>query len=238
MLDLMEPTWPPAARVQQGALVLRQGQGGGSRVSAITRAGTPRDALAALPEAETIVRGWGQTPLYMLSDGDADDDALAALLQARGYQKTDAVFIFDGPLPVAALPTDAALRLSYGWPADAAALAAWANDGRVGDARMAVMARAQGPKTVIALSDNGKPVGALFIAVHAGAAVLHALEVVPAARGRGYSHVLLGAASHWAATQGAQRMLLVVSKDNTPAVTLYLRHGLQAVGGYYYLGAV
>lgn len=39
-LDLMEGTWPAAARLRTGPWVVRDGQGGGSRVSSATAGGT------------------------------------------------------------------------------------------------------------------------------------------------------------------------------------------------------
>lgn len=236
LIDRMEPSWPPVARFTHGPFVLRQGLGGGSRVSAISLAdpNAPADQIQrALPEVEAAARTLGQPPLFLLTDDDAADTALANILRARGYALSDEVFAFEGPLATAVLA--AGLKVHSGWPADADALAVWNNDGRVGAARMAVMARARGEKAVISLCDATGPVGALFAAIHDGAAVLHAIEVIPAARGRGYGHALMIAASDWARAHGADRLMLVVTKQNLPAVTLYLRHGLQVIGGYYYL---
>ena len=76
-----EATWPPAERTPAGPWMLRNGAGGGKRVSAATAEGDwHEEDLAA---AETAMRMLGQDALFMIREGD---EALDAALADRGYE--------------------------------------------------------------------------------------------------------------------------------------------------------
>lgn len=92
------------------------------------------------------------------------------------------------------------------------------------------MQRVAGPKTAILARTQDRPVGAAFVACHGDIAMLHALEVLPAARRQGSAHNMLRAAAVWAQDQGATTMSLVVTQANAPARALYERLGMVAVG--------
>ena len=65
------------------------------------------------------------------------------------------------------------------WPPLQIAAELWA-EGGIGPARLAVMERVQGPKTVILARAQDRAAGVAFVALHDGMAMLHGLE------GRGY----------------------------------------------------
>lgn len=86
LVALMEPSWPPLAITRLGPVTLRDGAGGGQRVSAATVQGgwTAADITAA----EVAM---GHEALFMLRPAEtALDDALAA----RGYQIKDPVVVY------------------------------------------------------------------------------------------------------------------------------------------------
>jgi ribosomal protein S18 acetylase RimI-like enzyme len=62
---------------------------------------------------------------------------------------------------------------------------------------------------------------------HSEMAELVYLGLVPEARGRGIGGVLMRQALHLAARGGCARLSLAVDAQNTPALKLYYRHGLQ-----------
>ena len=64
--------------------------------------------------------------------------------------------------------------------------------------------------------------------------MLHGLEVAGSQRRQGLGRNLLHAAANWAADQGASRLSLVVTRQNTAARALYARLGMQGVGQYHY----
>ena len=68
ILTALDATWPAAARQSMGPWIIRDGQGGGKRVSAATPNSdwTPAD----IQTAEAAMQDLGQTPLFMITDKD------------------------------------------------------------------------------------------------------------------------------------------------------------------------
>jgi ribosomal protein S18 acetylase RimI-like enzyme len=64
--------------------------------------------------------------------------------------------------------------------------------------------------------------------------MVHALDVRDSHRRQGLGKNLLHAAANWAADQGATRLSLVVTRQNTAARALYARLGMEVVGQYHY----
>lgn len=224
---VMEATWPPARSLRQGPWRLRDGQGGGQRVSACSAEGDW--AEPDLPAAEAAMAALGQQPLFVIRAGDA---ALDAALAARGYRLNDPVLAYAAPVAQLVAPVSGMAAFCH-WPPLAIARDIWA-EGGIGAARLAVMDRVAGPKTAILARSDDRPVGAAFVACHGSTAMLHALEVRPAARRQGSAHNMLRAAANWAQDQGADLFSLVVTTANAPARALYERLGMIAVGGYHY----
>lgn len=100
--------------------------------------------------------------------------------------------------------------------------------------RLAVMARATGPKTMLLGRLNDAPVGAGYVAMHNKSAMLHALEVLPAARRNGLGLAMTAAAAAWAKAQGAESFTLLAVSANTAACGLYRHLGMGEVGHYHY----
>ena len=71
--EVVEATWPAAAKRNLGPVTLRDGQGGGSRVSAASVEGKATEAEVAA--AEEAMRAAGRRPLFMIRDGQDDLDA-------------------------------------------------------------------------------------------------------------------------------------------------------------------
>ncbi len=228
LLRLTEATWPPAERRRSGPFTLRHGAGGGKRVSAATAEGPfgPAD----LDAAEAAMRAMGQVPLFQPRPGE---EALDAALEARGYAVIDPVVGYVAPVGVMAdpeLPRLAAIPC-------AAPLAIqeeiWAAGG-IGPARLAVMARAAGPKTYLLGRLGDRPVGTAFVAIHEGVAMLHALEVLASARRQGVARAMMVGAANWAAKAGAGALSLLVTRANAGANSLYASLGMEQVEGYHY----
>lgn len=222
---LMEATWPPAASRDLGPFRLRDGAGGGKRVSAASLVGAWGQELPVLAAAEAAM----EEPLFTLYEGER---ALDQALAARGYQVIDPVVIY------AARPDDLMRELPplaafAHWPPLEVARDIWAAGG-IGAGRIAVMQRVQGPKTCLLGRHKDRPVAAGFVAIHDGRAMLHALEVSEAARRQGVGASLLAAAAGWAAEQGAESLSLAVTEQNIAARALYDRASMVIVGKYHY----
>lgn len=223
LAEVMETTWPAARRWQLGPFTLRDGAGGGKRVSAASAEGpfTAQDldaAAAAMPE-----------PLFLIRPGD---ETLDAALDARGWRIVDPVVAYAAPVATLAADLPGLTAFPH-WPPLEIARALWA-EGGIGPARIAVMDRVTGPKVALLGRAGDRPAGVAFVACHGAEAMLHALEVREPQRRQGLGRNLLHAAANWAASQGATRLSLVVTRQNVAARALYARLGMQVVGQYHY----
>lgn len=225
---LTEATWPAASLRRVGPWTIREGQGGGQRVSAASAAGDWMDA--DIPQAEAAMAALGQEPLFVIWQGET---VLDAALAARGYRINDPVVAYSAPCAALADPAPPFLTAFPHWPALGIADALWAEAG-TGPARLAIMRRCAGPKTVILGRSGDRAAGVAFVACHGREAMLHALEVVPALRRQGVAHNILRAAAGWALDQGADRLSLLVTEANAGARALYASLGMVVVGQYHY----
>jgi GNAT superfamily N-acetyltransferase len=229
LLAGMEATWPPAARHDLGPFRLRQGLGGGKRVSAASVTG--RWSTDDLDRALAAMDAMGQSRLFQLQ-GDADAD-LDAELHRRGFRLIDPVIGYAAPLSHLSEPEPPPLTAFAHWPPLQIAQDIWAEAG-IGPARLAVMHRVTGPKAAVLSRTNDRVTGTAFVALAGTVAFLHALEISPASRRQGAAQGILRVAARWAADQGAHDLALVVTTANTPARRLYEGLGMQALAGYHY----
>lgn len=222
-----EHTWPSARQFAHGNWTIRDGAGGGKRVSAATATGAVTDADIA--QAEGAMVELGQAPLFMIREGEA---ALDTTLDARGYSIIDPVALYT--LPIAQLTDIPIPRVTafHIWEPLAIMREIWAQGG-IGPARIDVMQRA-GTKTAILARWNEKPAGVAFAGVHEGVCMVHAVEVLPHQRRMGVAQWIMRAAAFWGASQGAQHIAVLCVKENTAANALYQALGFQYAGGYHY----
>ena len=228
LFDVVDGTWPAANVTRRGPWTLREGQGGGSRVSATTaHAPVGRDDPAL---AEAAMREMGQKPLFMIRPAD---EALDAILEARGYAIVDPVVIYTCPverLTDMEMPRVTAFAI---WEPLQIMREIWAAGG-IGPERQAVMGRVKGPKTGLFGRSNDKPGGVGFAAIHDGTAMVHAIEVPPHQRRKGGGSWIMRAAAFWAAKEGAHTISVICTAENTGANALYASLGMDAVGRYHY----
>lgn len=224
LAEVMEATWPSASCTRCGPFVLRDGQGGGKRVSAATVEGPWSEA--DLDRAETAM----SAPLFLIRAGD---EALDAALAARGYEVVDPVQAYAAPVDALVGEGPAYMTTFPHWPPMQIVRQLW-QDAGIGPARLAVMERVRGPKTVILGRSSDRPSAAAFVACHGRHAMLHALEVVPGLRRQGSAQNVLRAAAGWAKAEGADTLSLVVTTSNVAARALYARMGMQEIGAYHY----
>lgn len=232
LLAALETTWPPAKRWRIGAFALRDGQGGGKRVSAATAEAPPAEGEIACAERE--MRDLGQTPLFRLCETVAPHDAdLDALLAQRGYNLVDPTVFYCAPLERVLPELFPVMRVFPVWPPLAIQRDIWVAGG-VGPERQAVMARAPMPRCALMARQSDRVAGTAFIALYGVIAMLHAMEVTPALRRRGAAGNMLRGAAQWAQEQGAQWLALAVTRDNAPARALYAGLGMDLSGSYHY----
>ncbi len=221
----IDATWPAASTRMIGPWMLRDGQGGGKRVSAATATGDV-DEVDVVAAEEAM----GQAPLFMILTGQ---ERLDSLLASRGYEVVDPVNLYYGALQGMAVAPPPRARVFTIWPPLEIQKDIWA-EGGIGPARLAVMHRADGEKTAIFGRYENSPAGTAFVAMHQDVAMVHAVEVLKDHRGLGVGRMMTEHAARWARGAGATHMAVLCTKANTGANALYASMGLKVVGEYHY----
>lgn len=229
--DVIDGTWPAANFRRHGVWTLREGQGGGSRVSATTLADPESDFGGAdIDQAETAMLEMGQPRIFMVRQGETDLDAELA---GRGYAIKDPVTIYACPpaqLMDQPIPRVTVFSL---WEPLAIMREIWAAGG-IKDSRIAIMDRAAGPKSSFLCRHKDKPAGVAYAAIHDGVAMVHAVEILAHQRRSGMGRWVMRAAAFWADEQGAETLSVMCTVENTAANALYTSLGMQPVGQYHY----
>ncbi|MEM9909361.1 MAG: GNAT family N-acetyltransferase [Pseudomonadota bacterium] len=226
--EAIDHTWPAANRWNAGAWIVRDGAGGGKRVSAATLARP--SSVFDLRQAESEMSGIQQDPLFMVREGEA---VLDAHLEEAGYEIVDPVNIYAAPVGSMARDTPPRLSAFDLWPPLAIQDEIWA-EGGIGLARLEIMHRAEGPKTALFGRHEGRPAATGFIAIHNGIAMIHALEVLSAFRRQGVGRNLTRHAALWAQNHSASTIAVLCTTANLAANALYRSMGYSRQGGYHY----
>ncbi|WP_281858511.1 GNAT family N-acetyltransferase [Litoreibacter halocynthiae] len=225
LFDVVGATWPAAKETQVGPWLIRDGQGGGKRVSAARPVGpvSQNDVALAVAEMEKL----GQPALFSLRP---EDGQLDSILAQMGYEVLDPSILFIGSLFEEAVPPVTAFDI---WPPLQIMKDVW-SEGGIGPGRIAVMERVTGPKTSILGRISDRAAGCAFVAMHGATAMVHAVEVLPDYRRHGLARNMMYAAARWAKEQGAEHFSLVTTGSNVAAQSLYSSLGLSVVGRYHY----
>jgi GNAT superfamily N-acetyltransferase len=227
LFETIQATWPPADAKRLGNWTIRDGQGGGNRVSATTLDGAKPEDIAA---AEAAMDDLNQPRLFMVRQGQEELDQTLA---ERGYEIKDPTTAYACPVgTLTDMPVPPVSAFSI-WPPLAIQREIW-HAGGVGPSRLAVMERVAWPKTSILARANDRPAGTAFVALQRKSAMFHALEVVPEQRRKGVGNNILRAAAHWAQDHGAEQFYLLVTDANRSANALYCSAGMSVVGRYHY----
>jgi GNAT superfamily N-acetyltransferase len=228
LYETIEVTWPCASSVRLGPFTIRDGAGGGKRVSAATA--EAEVAEGDLAKAEEAMVRLEQPALFMIRKGDT---ALDALLAERGYSVIDPVNIYlapVAPLAAAGLPRGRTFTI---WEPLQIMRDIWA-EGGIGPARVAVMVRAGCPKTGLFGRYGNRPSAAGYVGLNHAFAMVHALQVRPRDRRCGMGRLMMQQAARWAEAEGAEQLAVMCTQANVAANALYASMGFDAVGGYHY----
>ena len=221
LFDVIEVTWPAASKRQVGAYTLRDGAGGGKRVSAVT--------LEGAFEADTFEKVASEE-LFSIRRGQ---DELDTALADRGFEIIDPSILYICPIEQLSsleLPRVAAFEI---WPPLQIMCDVW-DVGGIGKARRDVMERADCVKTSILGRISDRAAGSAFVGVHEGVAMVHALEIDPEHRRKGLAKLMMICAAQWGAQNGAHTMALVTTDANEASKGLYTSMGMTLVDGYHY----
>jgi N-acetylglutamate synthase len=225
LMAVLEATWPARATQTHEGWLLRDGAGGGKRVSAAV-ALSP-DADIAVAEAAMLERG--QTPLFQIT---REHIALDAALTGKGYRLLDPTVIYVAPCTNLARKPPRVSLFDI-WPPLAIMRDLWA-EGGIGPARIDVMTRAAQPHTGFVARIDDRAAGVAFAALHDRMAMVHAIEVAAHARRKGLGALILRGVAYWAQAQGAEWLALAVTEANTGARALYENLGFERAAQYHY----
>lgn len=228
LYDVIDGTWPAVSVQALGPWLIREGGGGGSRVSAANATGPV--TLDDLPAAEAAMQALGQPRLFQIRAGDA---ALDALLDTRGYAIVDPVNLWVARVDDLATQFPPPVTAFAVWEPLAIQIDTWAKGG-IGPGRIAVMTRAPQPKTALLGRLNDSPAGVAYVGIHDGTAMLHAMYVLPHQRKQGMARWFMRLAAFWARDNGATSLSVVCTQDNVAANALYSDLGMTHMGQYHY----
>jgi GNAT superfamily N-acetyltransferase len=224
----IDATWAAPRTHDVGPFVIREGQGGGQRVSAATTTGPVTQAQ--ILAAADAMRALGQTPLFMVRGTQSDLDAE---LDRLGYQINDPVVVLDGPVETAAAVSPPPVSAFPIWPPLQIMREIWAAGG-IGPERIAVMQASCDPKTAILGRAQDRAVGCAFVAVHDKIAMVHAVELLAPYRRIGAARNMMRAAALWARDHGADRFATLTTRANVASQALFASLGLWPVEHYHY----
>ncbi|MGH1353688.1 MAG: GNAT family N-acetyltransferase [Thalassovita sp.] len=228
LYDVIDATWPAASTRAVGPWLIREGLGGGQRVSATIATGpvTADD----LPLAEEAMQALNQPLLFQIRKGD---EALDSLLEQNGYQIVDPVNLWVAKADDLATEFPPPVTAFHVWEPLAIQIDMWAGGG-IGPGRIDVMKRAPHPKAALLGRLKDSPAGTAFVGVHGDTAMLHAIYVLPHQRKQGMARWFMRLAAFWARDNGTSFLSVVCTQDNTAANGLYSDLGMSLVGQYHY----
>ncbi len=224
----IDATWPAARYTDLGPWVLRQGDGGGKRVSSASAKGdvTPADIIAA----EEAMMQMEQTPLFQIR---LHDHALDTQLAALNYRLIDPVRILAAPIEALTSSTPPPIS-TFLLPDPLEIMKELWAEGGIGPERLAVMQRVGLPKTSVLGRVKDRASGVAFAAIHEKTVFCHALEVTEGLRRQGTAVNMLRAAAIWAQENGAETFATLVLDNNSAARALFSSLNFQDVGHYHY----
>ena len=228
LYEVIEKTWPAAGIETVGPWTIRNGNGGGKRVSAATA--EHKIEPSDVRPAEVAMKKLGQPALFQIRDNDQELDHI---LNDEGYQIIDPVVLYAAPIEPMAENLPDRLSGIASFPPLAISCEIWESGG-IGSGRIAVMERADCIKTTLLGRVNDHTAGVLYLGIDQGCAMVHAVEVAEGFRRQGVAAKLMAHAARWAADRGAKFMTLVTTTDNTGSNRLYQNLNMARVGNYHY----
>lgn len=220
----IEATWPPRACYQKGDWMLRDGAGGGKRVSAATV--LQNADTADIEMAAEEMRRLEQTPLFMIRNQDQELDKRLAV---QGYQMIDPVVVLIAKTDDLLRQTPPAYDIACLEAPNTDAKTIWA-DGGIRQTRLDVMARVTCSKTILYAPGQG----VAFTAAYQGISMTHAVEVCVSCRRKGVARALMQKAFAWAKIKNCPWSAVLTVRENIPAHSLYETLGMYETAAYHY----
>jgi GNAT superfamily N-acetyltransferase len=223
LFGAVDATWPAQSFTDVEGWIIRDGRGGGQRVSAASGFGD-------ISVAEAAMLAMGQEKLFMIQGDQAELDAELA---DRGYEVKDPVDLLVGDAAAIAdgfAPKLDAIFAEFPMPILAEI---WA-EGGIGPARLDVMERANCDKTFVMGRIDARAAAAAFVGASNGICMAHAVEVLERERRRGVAEKMMRAAAWWGLQRGAETFCVLTTQANSGAQSLYRKLGMETATQYHY----
>lgn len=220
--------WPPIRKKTIGPWVIREGGGGGSRVSSTISAGDYSKEDVSLAERE--MQMLGQSNIFQIRNSDEDLDIL---LRKKGYSLVDETVIYKckiGEISCLNVPPVTTFNV---WPPLSIMESIW-DKGGINDARLSVMRRCNVRKTAILGRIENKAAGCAFVSHSEGVSIIQSVFVLPQYRRKGLARYIITEAAKWGVEEDTSYLALMVSKYNKEARNLYDGLGMKRIDSYHY----
>jgi len=228
LYEVCEQTWPCADKFDAGGFTIRNGRGGGKRVSAATLNGALHDVK--FDAAEAAMTALHQPMLFQLRDGEEELDTQ---LEGRGYQIIDPVNVYAASAETLATELPPRTVAIPAWEPLQVMKEIWA-EGGLGPERIDVMMRADVKKTGFVSRWNDHPAGTAYLGMYQGISMLHALEIKQEQRRNGLARWVMRRAGFWTLENGGHTVSVICVKTNKAANALYKSLGMSLIGSYHY----
>lgn len=168
---------------------------------------------------------WGQPAGFHVTQ---DQQSLHSTLLARGFTQQRDLRIMSAPIRALTDQPPPPLAAFALWPPLAIQRDLW-SEALIPPDQQAVMARVTVPHTALLGRVNDRAAGVGFAAASGPVAVVHALQTMPGLRRLGVAGWMLRQAGLWAAEQGAEHLVLMVDRENRPAIALFETLGFRDI---------
>lgn len=222
--------WPALEEVEERGWVYRYARGHTKRANSVTPLNNAlKDLEKRVDDAEERFAARGLRSIFRLTPLSPPD--LLRLLRRRGYEGVEPTSVMVADLSMAA--PDAALVVHED-------PLAWltATNGMYGlepeilPFVAGLIAAIDGPKALVTLEEDGRPVGSGYAAVIENQIGLFKIVTDASMRNRGIGRRVVAGLMALGRQQGGRRAYLQVRQDNAPAVALYQRLGFREAYPY------
>ena len=218
LYDVIDFTWPAASTQTHKGWLIREGKGGGKRVSAAVQI----EANAQIKDAELAMDTLNQNYIFMIRKGE---ELLDENLAKQGYDLVDPVVILASPIGLINKQYDGDFHLTP----SAVMQSTWLKGG-VGPARLDVMKRTKVPKIYVDIDATA----VAYAAISNDILMVHAVEVSKSHRRKGLGKKIMSPIADWGSKKGAKYLAVITVIENMPARSLYINMGMEKVGHYHY----
>jgi GNAT superfamily N-acetyltransferase len=224
--------WPAPETVHVGGWRVRLGKGGYGRVNSVWAVAPPDKALdAAIAEVEAIYRRQRLPARFLISAGSVPA-GLGTALAERGYAVETPCAIMAKAVVSQAVPS--AVRLSATAGEDWISIYRQSLTPERAAELPLILPRIPRPHVFAVAHVDGQPAAVAIGAKIGDDVAIDSVFTMADFRRRGAAEALMAGLESWAAGEGANRLVLAVVDDNTPAVALYEKLGFRPLTQYHY----